>query len=157
MANDLFGLGNLGGLMRGLSGLMPQDDPGVKQMNLQSRLGDLQSEEEALYAAVGKAVLAEEPERFPEEMQALARLRQQRDSAQAELAAAREAQKTAEQEQQRREAEHTCAQCGALNPDGVRFCQECGARLGPAVCAVCGAALVPGTRFCGACGAKQGN
>ena len=32
MANDLFG--NLGGLMRGLSGFMPQDDPGVKLMRM---------------------------------------------------------------------------------------------------------------------------
>lgn len=153
MANDLFG--NLGGLMRGLSGLMPQDDPNVKLMNLQSQISDLQSEETALYAGIGKQVLAEEPSRFPDQARELVQLKNKMSSAQAELASAQQEQKKAEQERQRTEELLTCPQCGTRNPDGVKFCQECGAKLGSAVCRACGAPLPPGTRFCGECGAKQ--
>ena len=40
MGNELFG--GLGGLMKGLSNLMPQDDPAVKMMNAHTQVGDLQ-------------------------------------------------------------------------------------------------------------------
>lgn len=56
MANDLFG--GLSGLMKGLSGFMPQDDPDVKLMNTQSELNDLQNQETALYAEIGRQSLA---------------------------------------------------------------------------------------------------
>ena len=55
MANDF--LGGLGGLMKGLSGLMPQDDPNVKILNAQAELNDLQKKETDLYAEIGKAAL----------------------------------------------------------------------------------------------------
>ena len=41
MEQDFFG-----GLMKGLSGFMPQDDPDVKIMNAQNDLNDLLKEEE---------------------------------------------------------------------------------------------------------------
>jgi len=153
MANDLFG--GLGGLVRGLSGFMPQDDPDVKLMNLQTRLGDLRGEETAALAEVGKQALAEFPGRFPEQEAELARVRGKLAAAEAELKGAQQARQQTEQAQKREEALCTCPRCGFRNPDGVRFCQECGAKLGPAVCRACGAELAPGTRFCGACGAKQ--
>jgi class 3 adenylate cyclase/predicted ATPase len=46
-----------------------------------------------------------------------------------------------------------CAGCGFLNRDGVRFCEECGARL-DLTCASCGATVPPGRKFCGGCGAS---
>ena len=49
MANDLFG-----GLIKGLSGFMPQDDPDVKLMSAQSDLSDLQQQETAIYADIGR-------------------------------------------------------------------------------------------------------
>ena len=48
-----------------------------------------------------------------------------------------------------------CSACGGENPDGNRFCEDCGASLS-AVCATCGAQLAEGKRFCGACGARVG-
>jgi class 3 adenylate cyclase/tetratricopeptide (TPR) repeat protein len=44
-----------------------------------------------------------------------------------------------------------CSNCGTTNPPGLKFCGECGTRLGVA-CTSCGAVLSPGTKFCGECG-----
>ncbi|MCR5417659.1 MAG: SPFH domain-containing protein [Lachnospiraceae bacterium] len=50
----------------------------------------------------------------------------------------------------------TCSKCGKINPDGARFCLECGESFAPAgaVCPSCGKELVPGAKFCLNCGAK---
>ena len=48
-----------------------------------------------------------------------------------------------------------CSACGVENRAGVRFCEECGARL-EAPCPACGASVPPGKKFCGACGAALG-
>ena len=45
-----------------------------------------------------------------------------------------------------------CPRCRAENRIGLRFCEDCGARL-VAVCPSCGAEVTPGKRFCGSCGA----
>ena len=45
-----------------------------------------------------------------------------------------------------------CPRCQAENREGVRFCEECGARL-ELTCPSCGAGIVPGKKFCGSCGA----
>jgi class 3 adenylate cyclase/tetratricopeptide (TPR) repeat protein len=45
-----------------------------------------------------------------------------------------------------------CANCGAENRDGAKFCGECGSSLALA-CPACGAANPPGQRFCDQCGA----
>jgi class 3 adenylate cyclase/tetratricopeptide (TPR) repeat protein len=48
-----------------------------------------------------------------------------------------------------------CPGCQTENRSGVKFCEECGARL-EAVCPACGASVPPGKKFCGACGAALG-
>jgi class 3 adenylate cyclase/tetratricopeptide (TPR) repeat protein len=48
-----------------------------------------------------------------------------------------------------------CRRCDANNREGVRFCEECGARLA-ATCPACGAEVIPTKRLCGACGAELG-
>ena len=45
-----------------------------------------------------------------------------------------------------------CPQCRFDNPPSMKFCGQCGARLG-AVCPSCGAPVVAGFKFCGECGA----
>src|SRR5438445_12469335 len=44
-----------------------------------------------------------------------------------------------------------CGACGAENPLGARFCEQCGAAI-EAQCAHCGAAVRTGARFCVGCG-----
>ena len=46
----------------------------------------------------------------------------------------------------------TCASCGADQPAGAKFCNECGAPLANA-CPVCAAPVPPGAKFCNECGA----
>src|SRR6266849_6732033 len=45
-----------------------------------------------------------------------------------------------------------CPSCGAINPDGKKFCGECAAAL-PVRCPACGSENPAGTKFCGDCGA----
>ncbi len=45
-----------------------------------------------------------------------------------------------------------CPACAALNPEGKRFCADCGAPL-PVQCTACGASNAPRNKFCGDCGA----
>ncbi|MEW6690953.1 MAG: adenylate/guanylate cyclase domain-containing protein, partial [Pseudomonadota bacterium] len=44
-----------------------------------------------------------------------------------------------------------CARCQVENRAGLKFCEDCGARL-IAACPSCGAEITPGKRFCGSCG-----
>src|SRR5262245_17364279 len=45
-----------------------------------------------------------------------------------------------------------CASCGFENPEGLKFCEECGTKLVRA-CPSCGHELRPAAKFCGECGA----
>ncbi|MDR0890216.1 MAG: zinc ribbon domain-containing protein [Oscillospiraceae bacterium] len=50
-----------------------------------------------------------------------------------------------------------CAACGFVNPAGLKFCGECGAKLAAppsGKCAACGQENPPGMKFCGECGSK---
>ena len=49
-----------------------------------------------------------------------------------------------------------CPSCGHVNPPEAKFCLECGTRLGTPVCPDCGAELPAGTKFCPNCGRKIG-
>ena len=44
-----------------------------------------------------------------------------------------------------------CPKCQAENREGVKFCEECGAKM-ESVCPNCGASIPPDKKFCGECG-----
>src|SRR6516225_6813341 len=46
-----------------------------------------------------------------------------------------------------------CAQCKTENPDGLKFCNECGAAF-RRPCASCGFENAPTAKFCGQCSAR---
>ena len=48
-----------------------------------------------------------------------------------------------------------CPSCHADNREGIKFCEECGAKLEVA-CPKCRAAIPPGKKFCGECGSALG-
>lgn len=153
MTNDLFS--GLGGLMKGLSGFMPQDDPNVKMMKVQSELNDLMNEEMELYVEIGKQSLLKNCGQFPELENRLKLVQDNITEVHTKLEAIQSEKVKKEQEEQLMEERCTCPQCGHRNSEGVKFCQECGGKLGASNCRKCGAVLAPGTRFCGECGAKQ--
>src|SRR5258708_13141799 len=48
-----------------------------------------------------------------------------------------------------------CAKCGAENPAGLKFCNECAAPFGRR-CVKCGFENAPTAKFCGECAAPLG-
>jgi len=46
-----------------------------------------------------------------------------------------------------------CPHCQTQNPDGNKFCRQCGAKLSQG-CPECGGQGLPGDKFCGECGKK---
>ena len=161
---DLFGgLGNLGGLgdlVGGFSKMMPQDDPNVKAFNAQKELSELQKQESDVFAEIGRKVYEQNGmAAFPAEADKLKLIKSNIAAAQEKLDAMQNEAKTAEAAQQQADQARTCPNCAALNPEGVKFCQDCGTKLGApakAFCGQCGTENPPGTKFCGSCGAKMG-
>ena len=152
MANDLFG--GLSGLMKGLSGFMPQDDPNIIMLNAQTEVTDLNKQAETVYLEIGKLAYAQNPDAFPEQANRLRLIEANLAAAEAKLKEKQQELKAAEQAKKAAEDKLSCPSCGAMNQEGVKFCQECGTKLGQtkSFCTECGAENPPGTRFCGNCG-----
>jgi len=159
MSSDLFsGLGGLGSLLGGIAkSVVPKDTPEGKLLSAQSDVADLQQQESALLLEIGRTAYDQNPSAWPQDAK-LKLIRQNLAAAQGSLGEAQQAQQDADAAKAAEDAKGRCPSCGAKNPDGVKFCQECGAPMGGAgktFCTSCGAELAPGTRFCGACGAQQ--
>ena len=113
------------GIVKGVAGLMPQDDPDVKIFNAQSELKDFSKKEETIYARLGKQVYETDGgESYPEIKAELDLLAANRQAAEGRLKAAREEKAARERAEAkaaaRREAEEvarSCPNCGAYNPD----------------------------------------
>jgi formate dehydrogenase maturation protein FdhE len=160
MPNDLFGglggLGALGDIVGGIAkSVVPSDTPEGKLLHSSSELSDLQKQESAFLVEIGRVAFQQNPDAWPQ-ADKLKLIQQNIASAQAELDTAKQAHEQAEAAQAVEDAKGRCPNCSAKNPDGVKFCQECGTGLGAQSCSVCGVELAPGTRFCGSCGASQG-
>jgi ribosomal protein L40E len=50
-------------------------------------------------------------------------------------------------------AKTVCVQCRHINPDGSKFCNECGSQLS-SLCSKCGSSNPPDAKFCNQCGSK---
>jgi len=151
--------GALGGLMGGLtkSGLVSQDTPEGRVLSAQTELSGLQKQEMEILLEVGRQAYEQNPSAWPQDAK-MRLIRQNMSSAQSTLDAAKQAQEQAEAAKRAEAAKGRCPNCGHKNPEGVKFCQECGTPLaaaGPKHCTSCGAELSPGVRFCGSCGANQ--
>ncbi len=153
MANDIFS--GLGGLMKGLSGFMPQDDPNVKLMNAQTELSDLKQQELELLAEIGRQAFAANPGAYPQ-ADKLRLVQANLAETESKLNVVNQEKEATDAAQRAQEESTTCPSCGHRNAQGVKFCQECGSKLGASLCQSCGAAMQPGVRFCGECGARQG-
>ena len=151
--SDLFE--GLSGIMKGLSGFMPQDDPNVKIMNAQSEINELRKKETEIYAEIGRQVLAEKTGLFPDLENKLQLVKISLQEAEQKLKSAQEEKLTIEAAKKAEEKTLTCPSCGTYNAEGIKFCQECGSRLGTLRCSGCGTELSYGTRYCGECGKKQ--
>ena len=161
MANDLFGgLGNLGGILGGLAkSVVPKDTPEGKMLNAQSELADLQKQESEILLEIGKQAYRQNPSAWPQDAK-LRLIEQNIASAEAALNEAKAAQEQADAAKAAEDAKGRCPECGFKNPEGIKFCQECGQKLGgggKTFCTSCGAELTPGIRFCGECGGRQGD
>jgi DNA-directed RNA polymerase subunit M/transcription elongation factor TFIIS len=128
-------------------------------MNAQSELGNLQKQEAEIYLEIGRQAYEQNPSAWPQSDK-LRLIKANIASAQATLDEAKRVKDEAEAAKKAEDEKGRCPECGHKNPDGVKFCQECGTPLvasGPKHCTSCGAELAAGTRFCGECGARQGD
>lgn len=149
-------LGGLGGLMKGLSGFMPQDDPNVKLMNAQGELGELKKKELDAYAQIGKkAVETYGLQSFGPLADNLRLIQSNISNAEQQLSAAKTDAEREKNAQKAAEEQTHCLQCDAYNEPGAKFCASCGAALDQKLCCTgCGKELSPGTKFCAGCGQK---
>ena len=157
MANDLFGgLGGLGGILGGIAkSVVPQDSAEGKLLHAQSDLSDLKKQETDILLEIGKQACQQNPSAWPQDGK-LKLIQQNIADAQKILDEAKAAQEQADAAKAAEDAVGRCPSCGHKNPEGIKFCQECGTKLGASNCISCGAELQPGIRFCGECGAQQG-
>lgn len=162
----------LDGIVKGLTGILPEDDPDVKILKAQTELKELVAQEEKTFSRFGRRVYETDGgENDPEIKAELDQLAANRREAEERLQAARDEKATLEraaaEERVRRENEEqarSCPNCGSYSPAGTNFCQDCGAHLEqPAqqttvtkrFCPNCGAEVIAGYRFCSGCGTKM--
>jgi DNA repair exonuclease SbcCD ATPase subunit len=156
MASNFLGsLGNLEGLVKGFTGLMPQDKPETKMLKAHTEISDLRKQELEIYAEIGKEAFERNSSEWPQ-AEKLKLVQANVADIEEKLKTLEEEREAAEQAKKEADAFGRCPSCGHSNPEGVKFCQECGAKLAKSLCVSCGAELAPGVRFCGTCGAKQG-
>jgi RNA polymerase subunit RPABC4/transcription elongation factor Spt4 len=79
-----------------------------------------------------------------------------KDLKQQEIALAEEKTQYLKEEKER-VAMYTCTNCKRVNPEGAKFCEECGTPVGVLpreFCKACGTLNQTGVKFCGECGSR---
>ena len=156
MANGI--LDGFGGLVKGLADIMPQDDPDIQLFKAQNEVKELTDKEEALYGEIGKEAVEQYGlDAFGELAGRLKLVQDSRAAAQVKLTELQEEKAAREQAEQESLESRTCPRCGTENPEGTKFCQECGTILDGTqqnLCPSCGTSNPMGTNFCKECGAK---
>ena len=124
-----------GGLVKGLSSFLPQDDPDVKILNAQTELKDLAEKEDKIYARLGRQVYASgNSDSYPETKAELDLLAANRKAAESRLQEAKAEKEAREQAAAASESMPTttprfCSNCGAELTQGTRFCSSCGSKV----------------------------
>lgn len=152
MNQDIFS-----GLLKGFGAFLPQDDPEVKLMNLQSQLSDAKQALQNSYAALGLALLPtiEKDERYKKELDLIAVYKHQVATLQTQLDDFMREKQEREQIAQSQARASYCQACGSANEAGAKFCQDCGKKLGGLLtCSRCGKENPLDTRFCSECGTR---
>lgn len=148
----------LGGLVKGITNMMPQDDPDVKIFNEQTKITELQKKLAKEYEAVGKMVMeSDASDNYPEQKQRISLITDDINSTKLYMESIKKEKEEAERRREEEAGNYVCSACGHENPEGTKFCQECGNRLQAntePVCPSCGKVNRPGVRFCGECGAR---
>ncbi len=158
MSDLLKGFGNIGGLggiVKGITTFMPQDDPNTQLLKLQSEVSDLKSQETELYTEIGRAAIEKFGlDEFDEATDRMKLIRANLVAAETKLKEAQEEKEAREKAEKESMAGRTCPQCGHENPEGTKFCQECGFKLGRqgTACPACGTVNPAGVKFCQECG-----
>lgn len=123
--------GILEGIVKGISGFMPQDDPDVKIFNAQNELKDIKEKIEAAYARLGRQVFKTDGvELYPELKAELERLNLEKSAAVEQVQKAKE--KVAAEEAARHDAEDVaciCPNCGTVVALENYFCGSCGTKM----------------------------
>ena len=149
---------NLGNTVGNISnpGTAPAETPEGKIMAAQVELDELQKQESALLLIIGREAYDQNPEAWPQDTQ-IKRIRADIEAAQTAYNTAKQEQEWAEAAKAQEEERMRCARCGGKNPEGNKFCQECGIPLAPAAkrfCTSCSTELTPDALFCNGCGTK---
>lgn len=158
-------LSGLGGLIKGMQPLMGEEAKKDASMNaflLKTEVGELNSKKREALAKIGEAVYEAHRTagKYNEFGELYADVEDIDKMLQRKQAEAQQAERAAEEKKRSEEREREariCRSCGAENEPGVKFCGECGAKLGApeaARCPGCGAENAPGTKFCGECGTR---
>jgi hypothetical protein len=161
MAGDLFGSlgGGLGDLFGSIAkSVVPKDTTDGKLINAEAELSSLKKQESEILIEIGRAAFEQNPDGFSQS-EKLRLIRSNMAKAQAVLDEAKAAKEAEEAAENAASAALTCPSCSHINPEGTKFCQECGTKLGaPAktFCTSCGAENAAGTKFCGECGKRLG-
>lgn len=158
-------LSGLGGLIKGMQPLMGEEAKNDASMNaffLKTEVGELSSKRREALARIGEAVYEAHVNagKYNEFGDLYGEVENIDGLLQKKQAEARQAEQAAEEKKRAEERERearVCRSCGAENEPGVKFCGECGAKLGApqaTCCSKCGAENAPGVKFCGECGTR---